>query len=73
MDDDGSLSFQEHKRGDGRDVWFDVIKNIRTVEDIENTIDGLYNIDPPSIDDEVISNLNKIHPGLAEKLNENYK
>jgi len=73
MEDDGSLSFQEHKRGDGGEDWFDPIENIRTVEDIKNTIDGLYNIEPPSIDDEVISNLNKIHPGLAEKLNENYK
>lgn len=68
MEDDGSLSFQEHKRGDGRDVWFDVIKNIRTAEDIENAVERLFNIDAPSIDEDFVSSLKKVNAGLAEVL-----
>ena len=73
IEDDGSLSLQEHKQGDGGEDWFDPIENIRTVEDLEEAINGLYNIDFPSIDDDFISNLKKIRPDLAAKLNEKHK
>ena len=52
---DGSLVLLEHKHRDGEEQWFDLIKEIRTVEDLTNAIEGLYNIDPPSIDHDFIA------------------
>jgi len=72
MKDDGSLSFQEHKRGDGQDVWFAVIKNIRTAEDIENAVESLFNIETPPIED-FVSSLKKVNTGLAEVVEYRYQ
>jgi hypothetical protein len=67
-EEDGSLVLLEHKHGDGEEQWFDPIKEIRTVEDLTNAIEGLYNIDPPSIDHDFIAKLHTVNSDLARKL-----
>ena len=66
--EDGSLILIEHKHGDGEEQWFDPIKDIRTVEDLTNAVEGLYNIDPPSIDHDFIAKLHTVNSDLAKKL-----
>ena len=69
---DGSLVLLEHKHGDGDEQWFDPVKNIKTVEDLTNAIEGLYNIDPPTIDHDFIAKLCIVDSDLAEKLKIEY-
>ena len=71
--EDGSLILIEHKHGDGEEQWFDPIKDIRTVEDLTNAIEGLYNIDPPSIDHDFIAKLHTVNSDLAKKLKIEYQ